>query len=100
MVHSLSVFYAPQGDFTDTRSDTLGVLTHADSPDLADWLMQKWQSLTPEQGRAVCLYLRYVASHSTDRFLVRRAEKGLGQHWGRFCGEALPGREARSTPSE
>lgn len=104
MVHSLAIFYAPHGDYTDTRSDTLDVLTHSDRPDLAEWQMKKWEFLTAEQGHSVCLYLRYVAAHDTDRYRVREAKKGLRQHWGRFCEETSPGHErgpeSRLTPGD
>ena len=88
MIHALKHFHDPPDGRTTTLGDTLAVLTHSDRPDLAEWQKKKWTLLMTEQAQVICLYLRYVANHHRDKFMVRDAVKGLDQHWGQFCGSA------------
>lgn len=110
MTHSLKILNSPRTGYTDTRDDTLYMLTYYDE---ADWEKsqqlreqhphllppllyarrddygepekQKWVILTTEQSRVVCLYLRFVAAHQGQKREAQKAEKGLRQYWGQFC---------------
>lgn len=90
MIHSLRRFGDPPDGRSTTLGDTLHVLTLSDRSDLEGWQREKWNILTMEQSQAICCYLRYVAEYHQDKFNVRDAIKGLGQHWGQFCTASAP----------
>ena len=113
MTHSLKILNSPRTGTSDTRSHTLHMLIFYDQGDLENWERRylresrplpfylqrmradqnhlgdqekrKWSILTTEQSRAVCLYLRFAASHDRQKYEAQKAEKGLRQHWGQFC---------------
>ncbi len=108
MTHSMKIFSIPKTGTSDTRRHTLYILTYFDQEDretsvrlreryprllplrprrddYGEKEKQKWAILTAEQSHAVCLHLQFVARHQEDKHEVRKAEKGLRQHWGQFC---------------
>jgi hypothetical protein len=55
-----------------------------DDERLAAYARARFQTLDPAQSRAVCRFLRYMATHD-DRCDGSAARRALGQTWGRFC---------------